>query len=60
MWAEEGEKKAVENTKEVYPNVIVAGMAANASFRDPRMGAIFGGMFLSGKKAAEKAKKKLE
>ncbi len=60
MWAEKGEKEVVENTKEVYPNVIVAGMAANASFNSPRMGPIFGGMFLSGKKAAKEAKEKLK
>jgi len=41
------------DTKEVYPGLIVAGMAANAVFGSPRMGAIFGGMLLSGKKAAE-------
>jgi len=43
----------LENTKEVTPGLIVCGMAANAYFGSPRMGAIFGGMFLSGKKAAE-------
>ncbi|MHC1585082.1 MAG: sulfide-dependent adenosine diphosphate thiazole synthase [Candidatus Syntropharchaeia archaeon] len=53
MWAERGEKEIVENTKEVYPGLIVAGMAANAVFGSPRMGPIFGGMLLSGKKAAE-------
>lgn len=57
MWAEKGEKAIVENTKEVYPGVIVAGMAANAAFRGPRMGPVFGGMFLSGKRAAEVAEK---
>ena len=56
MWAERGEKEIVENTKEVYPGLIVAGMAANAVFGSPRMGAIFGGMLLSGKKAAEVAR----
>ena len=55
MWAEVGEKEIVENTREVYPGLIVAGMAANAVFGSPRMGAIFGGMFLSGKRAAEVA-----
>ena len=55
MWAEIGEKEIVENTKEVYPGLIVAGMAANAVFGSPRMGAIFGGMLLSGKRAAEVA-----
>jgi len=53
MWSEVGEKEILENTKEVHPGLIVAGMAANAVFGSPRMGAIFGGMLLSGKKAAE-------
>ncbi|MHC1567501.1 MAG: sulfide-dependent adenosine diphosphate thiazole synthase [Candidatus Syntropharchaeia archaeon] len=53
MWAERGEKEIIENTREVYPGLIVAGMAANAVFGSPRMGPIFGGMLLSGKKAAE-------
>lgn len=59
MWAEVGEKTIVENTREVCPGLIVAGMAANAVYGAPRMGAIFGGMLLSGKKAAELALKKL-
>lgn len=53
MWAEKGEKALIENTKEVYPGLIVCGMAANAFFGSERMGAIFGGMFLSGKKVSE-------
>lgn len=53
MWAEVGEEVLVENTKEIYPGLLVCGMAANAFFGSPRMGAIFGGMFLSGKKASE-------
>ena len=57
MWAERGEKEIIENTKEAYPGLIVAGMAANAVFGSPRMGAIFGGMLLSGKRAAELAAK---
>ena len=56
MWAEIGEQEIVNNTKEVYPGLLVAGMAANAVFGYPRMGAIFGGMLLSGKKAAELAR----
>ncbi len=60
MWAEAGERAVVENTKEVFPGLIVAGMAANAVFGSPRMGPIFGGMFLSGKKAAEEAMRLLE
>jgi len=55
MWAERGEREIIENTREVYPGLIVAGMAANAVFGSPRMGAIFGGMLLSGKRAAEVA-----
>jgi len=55
MWAEVGEKAIVENTKQVCPGLLVAGMAANAAFSSPRMGPIFGGMLLSGKKAAELA-----
>lgn len=52
MWAEMGEKMVVENTKEVFPNLYVCGMAANAVFGGPRMGPIFGGMLLSGRKVA--------
>ncbi|MGA2670351.1 MAG: sulfide-dependent adenosine diphosphate thiazole synthase [Dehalococcoidia bacterium] len=55
MWAERGEKEILENTKEAYPGLVVAGMTANAVFGSPRMGAIFGGMLLSGKKAARVA-----
>ena len=55
MWAEVAERKIIENTKEVYPGLIVAGMAANAVCGTPRMGPIFGGMLLSGKRAAEVA-----
>ncbi|MDD3725925.1 MAG: sulfide-dependent adenosine diphosphate thiazole synthase [Candidatus Ratteibacteria bacterium] len=52
MWAEKGESALTENTKEVYPGLFVCGMAANAVAGSHRMGAIFGGMLLSGKKAA--------
>lgn len=55
MWAEVGERELVANTKEVYPGLLVTGMAVNAVFGFPRMGAIFGGMFLSGKKVADLA-----
>lgn len=55
MWAEVGEKEIVENTREVCPGLVVSGMSANAVFGSPRMGPIFGGMLLSGKKAAELA-----
>lgn len=52
MDAQLGEQHTVENTREVYPGLYVSGMAANAAYGGYRMGAIFGGMFLSGKKAA--------
>ncbi|MDF2956038.1 MAG: Thiazole synthase/Archaeal ribulose 1 [Candidatus Alkanophagales archaeon MCA70_species_2] len=55
MWAELGEKEIVKNTQEIYPGLVVAGMAANAVAGAHRMGAVFGGMLLSGKKAAEVA-----
>ncbi len=55
MLAETGEKDLIENTREVYPGLLVTGMAANAVYGSPRMGAVFGGMLLSGKKAAELA-----
>ena len=44
---------AVENTKEIYPGLFVSGMAANGVSGSFRMGPIFGGMLMSGKKAAE-------
>lgn len=52
MWAEVGERMIVEHTREIYPGLYVAGMAANAVFGGPRMGPVFGGMLLSGQKAA--------
>jgi len=53
MLADVGERELIKNTREVYPGLIVAGMAANAVFGSPRMGAIFGGMLISGKTAAK-------
>ncbi|MBD3195465.1 MAG: thiazole biosynthesis protein [Candidatus Lokiarchaeota archaeon] len=52
MNAEIGEKILLETTKEVYPGLYVAGMAANACSGGQRMGPIFGGMLLSGEKVA--------
>jgi len=60
MNAEIGERTVLENTKEIYKNVYVVGMAANAAFGANRMGPIFGGMLLSGKKLAEILIKRLE
>jgi len=53
MLAEIGEKILLETTKEIYPGLYVAGMAANACSGGQRMGPIFGGMLLSGEKVAE-------
>jgi sulfide-dependent adenosine diphosphate thiazole synthase len=53
MWSEVGEQGTIANTAEIYPGFYVAGMAATATFGVNRMGAIFGGMILSGLKAAD-------
>ncbi|MEA3489071.1 MAG: sulfide-dependent adenosine diphosphate thiazole synthase [Candidatus Omnitrophota bacterium] len=60
MWAETGENTMLTNTREVFPNVYVAGMAANAVFGSPRMGPIFGGMLISGERVAQLIKKRLK
>lgn len=49
----EGERQVVEGTKEIYPGLYVCGMAASAVSGTPRMGPIFGGMLMSGKKVAD-------
>ena len=59
MWADNAEKMTMENTKEVFPGLYVAGMSANATFGGPRMGPIFGGMLLSGEKIAKELIEKL-
>jgi thiamine thiazole synthase len=53
MWAEKAETLTLDNTREVFPGLYAAGMAANATFGGPRMGPIFGGMLLSGEKVAQ-------
>ena len=50
----------VENTREFFPGVFCAGMACNAIYGAPRMGPVFGGMLLSGRKAAELILEKLQ
>ena len=53
MAAEDGERQTVENTREVYPGLYVGGMAAITVCGGHRMGPVFGGMLLSGRKAAQ-------
>lgn len=53
MDATSGEEFVVKRVAEVYPGLWVAGMSVCATFGGPRMGPIFGGMLLSGMRAAE-------
>jgi len=48
-----GEDEVVKGSKEIYPGLYVCGMAASAVSGTPRMGPIFGGMLMSGKKVAD-------
>ena len=55
-----GEEEVVNGTKEIYPGLYVCGMAASAVSGTPRMGPIFGGMLMSGKKVAEMIIKRIK
>ncbi|MCP4230424.1 MAG: thiazole biosynthesis protein [bacterium] len=52
LWVESGEQSTVENTGRIFPGLYASGMAANNIHGGHRMGPIFGGMLLSGEKAA--------
>ncbi|MBN3038910.1 MAG: thiazole biosynthesis protein [Candidatus Omnitrophica bacterium] len=60
MWAEKGERLIIDYTQEVQPGLYAVGMSVCAIYGLPRMGAIFGGMLLSGKKAAQLILRKLK
>ena len=60
MWIAKSEALVVENTREVYPNCFVTGLAVAAVDGSPRMGPAFGSMILSGRRAAELVKQKLK
>jgi len=60
MWAQKGEADFVRMTCEIFPGLVLSGMAVNAVLGLPRMGAIFGGMLMSGKRAAELILKKFD
>ena len=53
MDAAAAEQFVVEHTGEIYPGLWVAGMSVCAAYGGPRMGPIFGGMLLSGRRVAE-------
>ena len=53
MDATAGEAFVVERVAEADPGLWVTGMAVCAAFGGPRMGPIFGGMLLSGRRVAE-------
>ena len=59
MWAQVGEETIVKNSKDICSGLYACGMCANAVFGGPRMGPIFGGMLLAGKKVAKDLIKKL-
>jgi thiamine thiazole synthase len=52
MDATEGESSVVEGVGEAYPGLWISGMCVQAALGGPRMGPIFGGMLLSGRRAA--------
>jgi len=59
MYAHVGEETIVKNSKEICSGLYACGMCANAVFGGPRMGPIFGGMLLAGRKVAKDLLKKL-
>ena len=60
LWAEVAERHTLDNTREAFPGVFTAGMCSNATFGSYRMGPVFGGMLLSGEKAAQMVGQRLK
>jgi thiamine thiazole synthase len=52
MDATHGEQFVVDHAGEIFPGLWIAGMSVSATLGGPRMGPIFGGMLLSGKRVA--------
>lgn len=59
MDAAMGEVFVVQNVTELYPALWISGMCVVATLGGPRMGPIFGGMLLSGRRAADLIARKL-
>ena len=60
MDANTGEAFVVDQVAEVYPGLWVCGMSVCAVMGGPRMGPIFGGMLLSGRRVADKVLQTLQ
>ncbi len=59
MEAQGGERFVVERAGEAFPGLYVCGMAVCAVWGGPRMGPIFGGMLMSGRRIAGELEKAL-